>query len=170
MKVSVLLAIATITSVPVHAELAMQFVESAPKDRFVLTNVGDCELTDLRVSIDLGESAGGLIFDTTGQGAGVEVFQPFEVRSGDVKLDAGTVSDGDTELAVQVARLPAGETASFTIDVDDTLRNSDLGQIRVAGSEIAGAVVSVSDLAGRVESAVFSEDSKAVLAFTGCAS
>ena len=125
--------------------IAIEFIESAPKDRFVITNMGSCTLEELTLELDLSQSAGGLIFDTMAAGAGVDVFQPFEVEEGAiVPLAAEGVNDGDTLLALQIASLAPGSRASFTIDVDDTLPSSDLGQIRVADSEISGAVVTIS--------------------------
>ena len=74
----------------------------------------------------------------------VEIVQPFEVETGDiVQLATDAVADGDAELALQVAYLGPGEAASFTIDVDDTLPSGELGQIRVADSEIQGGIVSI---------------------------
>ncbi|MEM7796316.1 MAG: aggregation factor core [Cyanobacteria bacterium P01_C01_bin.118] len=122
----------------------IEFVESAPKDRFVITNIGACVLEELTLELDLSQSVGMLIFDTSATGAGVEVFQPFEVEAGDiVQLAADGVDDGDAELALSIASLGPGDRASFTIDVDDTLPSSDLGQIRVADSEISGALATV---------------------------
>lgn len=155
--------------VAAQANVNVTFVESAPKDRFVVTNAGDCGLQDLTVEIDLSDSAGGLIFDTTGTGAGVEVFQPFELRSGELALvSSESVKDGDVSLTVGIDTLPVGESVSFTIDVDDTLRNSALGQIRVAGSEIVGGVVKVSTAAKDTVSAEFGGDSKAVVLMPAC--
>lgn len=127
-----------------YANLQINFVESAPKDRFVIKNTGQCDLTNLTVEIDLSNSAGKLIFDTTATGAGVEVFQPFEVREGAIKLQSSdTVADGDKSLSVVIDELIADQSVSFTIDVDDTLPKSSLGQIRVAGSEMQGAQVRI---------------------------
>ncbi len=132
-------------STSAYANLRIKFVESAPKDWFALTNMTDCEFNNVQMSIDLSNSAGKLIFDTTASGAGVEVFQPFEVRSGDVALTSSDeVVDGDRTLAVLISSLKPGETASFTIDVDDTATNSELGMIRVSGSEITGSEVAIS--------------------------
>ena len=130
----------TVSSEPVTDSV----VEIAPKDRFIITNTGSCALEALMIELDLSQSAGRLIFDTTATGAGVEVFQPFEVETGDiVQLATDAVADGDAELALQVAYLGPGEAASFTIDVDDTLPSGELGQIRVADSEIQGGIVSI---------------------------
>ncbi|NEQ55361.1 MAG: hypothetical protein F6K11_35460, partial [Leptolyngbya sp. SIO3F4] len=114
-----------------NAVVNVEFIESAPKDRFVITNMGSCTLTGLTLELDLSQSAGKLIFDTTATGAGVEVFQPFEVEAGDI-VPLGGVNDGDSKLALQIVSLAPGNRASFTIDVDDTLPRSELGQIRVA--------------------------------------
>ena len=151
------------------ADVKVRFVESAPKDRFVFENTGDCLLTDLQVRIDLANSAGRLIFDTTGTGAGVEVFQPFEVRSGQVALQ-GQVRDGDTQLKITIAELASGERASFTIDVDDTLKNSALGNIRVAGSEIASGQVSLSADGEQTVTMPFSDKGTATIAMASCKS
>lgn len=135
------LILATLAT-PLAAELSVKFVESAPKDWFAVTNNSNCKLDSLQMDIDLTDSVGKLIFDTTSTGAGVEVFQPFEIRSGNIELiSAGDVKDGDKSLSVLIKHLQPGETASFTIDVDDTLTNSELGMIRVSQSEIRGTKV-----------------------------
>ena len=120
-----------------HAEIEARFIEGAPKDRFVLRNVGDCAHQALDLTLSIGESAGRLIFDVTDQGAGVEVFQPLEIVAGAALLDkVPTVKDGDNALQLAMASWPAGAEFSFTIDVDDTVSNR---QITVTGSEIEGA-------------------------------
>ena len=135
-----LAAITLLLSTASYANLTIRFIESAPKDIFVIENTSACALSAFTVDINLSNSAGNLIFDTTEVGAGVEVFQPFEVRSGEITL-AGeqAVNDGNNQLSVRIERLAPNESASFTIDVDDQLSNSELGQIRVSGSEIQGA-------------------------------
>jgi len=131
-------------AIPAQASLNIKFVESAPKDWFSITNKSTCLIDDLQVEIDLANSAGKLIFDTTASGAGVEVFQPFEVREGNIKLTSGSsVKDGDKLLSVSVQNLQPGKSASFTIDVDDTLVNSKLGMIRVTHSEISGSDITI---------------------------
>jgi hypothetical protein len=149
------------------ADVQIRFIESAPKDRFVFENTGDCALTDLQVAIDLANSNGKLIFDTTGAGAGVEVYQPFEVRDGEVALQ-GQVRDGDTQLQITIAQLAIGERASFTIDVDDTLKNSALGNIRVAGSEIASGQVNLSVAGAQPINSVFSDRGIATVTLGDC--
>ncbi len=129
---------------PLSASMDIAFVESAPKDWFSLTNSGDCVLEKINMTLDLSGTAGKLIFDTTSAGEGVEVFQPFEAREGKVQLtSSSTVLDGDNRLSVLVDTLAPGQSVSFTIDVDDTLPRSELGNIRVSDSEMAGGMVSL---------------------------
>lgn len=130
---------------PVSANMEIAFVESAPKDWFSLTNSGECVLEKISMTLDLSSSAGKLIFDTSSAGDGVEVFQPFETREGTVQLtSAETVLDGENRLSVYVDTLTPGQSVSFTIDVDDTLPKSELGNIRISDSEMAGGMVSLS--------------------------
>ena len=76
--------------------------------------------------------------------AGVEVSQPFEIGSGaEFVAKTPNINDGDKSALIALQGLSVGGKVVFTIDLDDTLPNSSLGQIRVAGSEIAGARVSV---------------------------
>jgi len=83
----------------------------------------------------LAESAGKLLFDTTASGQGGEVFQPFELVKGKQFLtNSPKITDGDTKIMLRLNELAVGSKVSFTIDVDDTLENSALGQIRVSNS------------------------------------
>lgn len=133
---------------------ALQFVESAPRDRFELT-VGDAALRS--VTVDLRGSAGRLIFDTADGGTGVEVFQPLRDEGG---TDAGDVADG-AEVVKVTLRAVAGGRAAFSIDVDDRLAASDLGQIRVTGGEMAGATVTFERTDGTLLQAVFDASNRA---------
>ncbi|MEM7059170.1 MAG: aggregation factor core [Pseudomonadota bacterium] len=153
-----------------QAGVTVSFVESAPKDWFEIANTTGCELRALQVEIDLTKTAGGLIFDTTGTGAGVEVFQPFEVREGPIALASGQVQDGDRKLVVSLGALKAGQKAAFTIDVDDTLTNSELGQIRVSGGEMQGGRVAVQIADSTPVHAVFSDANKVDVPVTECLS
>ena len=148
----------------------VDFVESAPKDRFVITNVGTCTVENMVFELDLSQSQGGLIFDTTGAGAGVEVFQPFEVIAGDIaQISDEGVKDGDSQLALRIGNLQPGGIASFSIDVDDTLRDeSALGEIRVAGSEMSGGAVQVTVGNAAPQSSAFDEVSSAVIQLPSC--
>jgi hypothetical protein len=141
--------------------MTVQFFEGAPVDRFVLSNTGSTDISKAELQFDLRPSAGRLIFDTQSGGAGVEVFQPF--KSADATLD---VADGAEGLRMPLNGLTGGTTTSFTIDVDDRLTSSELGQIRVSGSEMEGAVVTIS-LNGDQYLAVFGRENTAVFG-TGC--
>ena len=133
----------------------LQFVESAPRDRFELA-IGNQELRT--VTVDLRGSAGRLIFDTAGGGAGVEVFQPLRNEGG---TEAGAVADGAEVVKVTLRDTPAGGRAAFSIDVDDRLAASDLGQIRVTGGELAGAVAIFETAEGKILKAVFDTQNRA---------
>lgn len=97
----------------------------------------------------MANSSGKLLFDTVDGGNGVEVFQPFRVSdtsddSNPVTLeDMPTLVDGDQSILLSFSQFPPGGNFTFTIDVDDSLTDSELGQIRVSGGEIAGTVISI---------------------------
>lgn len=154
-------------SAPASADLSVQFIEGAPKDRFVISSsAGTCADAPLTVTVDLNGSVGKLIFDVTGAGAGVEVFQPFElVAGGDRVTQTPSVLDGDRALTLSLSGLPAGTDVAFTIDVDDTI---GAREITVTDAEIAGATVRVT-AAGKTTEARFGGDAIATLDWTGCA-
>jgi len=138
-----------------QAEVQIRFIEGAPKDRFILTNVGTCDVEASTLKIDLSQSAGRLIFDVTEKGAGVEVFQPLEfVEGADALRQIPAVVDGQDTIELEIASLATGDTLAFTIDVDDTIGQRE---ITVTGSEIEGAAVSYTD-ADETSTATFSSD------------
>lgn len=150
---------------PLHADIEVRFVEGAPKDTFIVVNVGSCEVASATVSIDLSASSGRLIFDVTEDGAGVEVYQPLEfVRGAESLRQRPSVTDGQDQLDLQIASLAAGYGIAFTIDVDDTVGQRE---ITVSGSEIEGAIVSYSSRTENQEAA-FSSDATASMALMGC--
>ncbi|MCO4823514.1 MAG: aggregation factor core [Amylibacter sp.] len=123
------------------ADLIVTFDEGAPKDRFTFQNTGTGSLPAATLRIDLKNSAGGLVFDVTDQGAGVEVFQPFELTSGiGAVTKTSPVTDGDTQLAIDITGLQPNQKLAFTIDVDDTLGQRE---ITVNDAEISGAEGSI---------------------------
>lgn len=132
----VILAIAVLAPAIAAADLSVSFRDGAPKDRFTLRYDGACDLKRLDVQIDLGTAPAGLIFDTTGAGAGVEVFQPLEWVSGAAR--SSDVTDGDTLLSLSLDGVTPGAVWAFTVDIDDT---TSTRQITVDGSEMAGATV-----------------------------
>lgn len=151
---------------PSLADMAVSFNEGAPKDRFTFSNTGDCTIETAAVTLDLSGSQSGLIFDVTSQGQGVEVFQPFELTSGEnALLEIPSVRDGDTQIVLEIAQLNAGDNISFTIDVDDTVGTRE---ITVSGSEISGAQVSFAQ-AGKTASSVFSSNAKTSINLNACA-
>jgi hypothetical protein len=120
----------------------MVFIESAPRDRFEIRNDSSAGQRIQRLTLDLSPSAGKLIFDTIEGGTGVEVFQPFRVETGEARLRGSPViQDGSERLTLDFTRFEPGQRFVFSIDVDDQLSASDLGQIRVSGREMEGALL-----------------------------
>ena len=152
-------------SSPATADLQVEFVEGAPKDRFVFTNVGDCALGAGQFEIDFVNSSAGLIFDVTNEGAGVEVFQPFEITVGSEYLTSQPlITDGDQRAILDISGLGVTETIAFTIDVDDTIGTR---AITVADSEISGTTVSL-HTDGSTYSAVMETKAQALLSTPNC--
>lgn len=141
MRPLVIAALLTGLATSASADITTTFKEGAPKDRFTFTNTGDCALGETKITLDLTGTRGKLVFDVTSSGAGVEVFQPFELVSGASNVtSAPRVSDGDKTLTLSLSALPKGAAVAFTIDVDDTI---GAREITVTGSEISGAKVMV---------------------------
>lgn len=148
-----------------RADATVRFIEGAPKDRFEISSDSECLNGPLTVSINLEGSAGGLIFDTTSKGAGVEVFHPFELTAGTAFVkQAPAVMDGDTALSLRLSELPKGQVVAFTLDVDDT---GGAREITVSGAEIAGARVKVDSAEGS-QSAVFDATAQARVDVSSC--
>jgi len=154
---------------PARADVQIRFIEGAPVDAFEFTNIGSCDLGPMTLVLDLSPSPAGLIFDATEAGAGVEVFQPLRVREGENRLvSVPKVRDGDTVLSLGFNSLPSGGRVVVTADLDDTLTAGALGQIRVADSEIAGAVMRMTT--PLTQAAAFDGTARAVLPIDTCTS
>ncbi|MGR3634473.1 MAG: aggregation factor core [Shimia sp.] len=153
-------------SSPSYADLKLQFFEGAPKDRFVVTNIGSCDIEAAQVEIDFAASKAGLIFDVTGSGAGVEVFQPFEVTQGALLLaDQPSISDGDQRVTLNMTGRATTQSIAFTIDVDNT---AGTREITFADSEMSGTTVSLS-VADKIYSAVMETGAQVTLETPDCA-
>ncbi|MBX2881562.1 MAG: hypothetical protein KTR32_16570 [Granulosicoccus sp.] len=149
------------------------FDEGAPRDYFHISNESTGPWAISAFNLDLEPSAGQLIFDTEAGGKGVEVFQLFDAEPGSVTMKEGKIpNDGDTELQLSFNGFAAGETFSFSIDVDDQLVDSALGQIRVSGSEMAGSVMQIKMVNDRGEQRTqqlrFNDKNKSVIEVSGC--
>jgi hypothetical protein len=165
MKIISAIALACLFASPSLADVDVSFNEGAPKDTFVLTNVGTCDLATLQLTLDLTGSASGLIFDVTGSGPGVEVFQPFQIVSGqDLAASMPSVEDGDKSITLQLYKFGKGQSIAFTIDVDDT---SGSREITVSNSEIRGATVTVTTSNGSF-AAAFDETSQSKVSIPSC--
>ncbi|MFL4469083.1 aggregation factor core [Tateyamaria armeniaca] len=136
MRIAALLSAFCVASPALAADLTVTFRDGAPRDRFTLSYDGSCAAPAMQVDIDLGTAPAGLIFDITGAGAGVEVFQPLEWVVGTARTSA--LSDGDTVVSLELDTLAPGETLAFTVDIDDT---TSTRQITVDGSEMKGATL-----------------------------
>ncbi|MEP1199724.1 hypothetical protein [Tateyamaria sp.] len=136
MRLPLFIAALCVATPALSADLIVSFRDGAPKDRFTLTYEGSCASQATQVDIDLGTAPAGLIFDITGAGAGVEVFQPLEWVVGSARTTA--VTDGDTVVSLELEPLAPGETLAFTVDIDDTTSSR---QITVNGSEMVGATL-----------------------------
>lgn len=148
-----------------RADLSVRFEEGAPKDRFVMENLGTCPLGAASITVDLTASRGGLFFDVTGAGAGVSVFQPLEIESGgELAGEVRPVADGDTSLTLVLHDLPPGGRVIVTTDLDDSIGR---GSTIVADAEVAGAAVAV-EAGGERISGYFGADAAAWLELPPC--
>ncbi len=142
-----------------YTTLSVTFEESAPKDIFTIRNTGSCKTGALSLSIDLSSSKSGLIFDPTASGAGVEVFQPLEIQRGqNLVTSVSDVRDGDSKVTFALKSLKPEAVVSFTVDVDDTLRQSERGQTMISGSEMQGTSVLITHGSQTVLKSVFSAE------------
>jgi len=123
---------------------SIRFIEGAPRDRFFIAN-NSSETWDITaINVDLSASAGNLFFDVTGDGAGVEVFQPFRTENGEAKLrEQPRVDDGQQSILLSFSTFSPDQEYVFSIDIDDQLTQSELGQIRVSGGEMQGATLTL---------------------------
>lgn len=150
--------------------ISVVFSESAPKDSFTITNTGACKAANFSLRIDLASSKGRLTFDPTAKGAGVEVFQPLEITAGEEHLASiSQVRDGSSDVALELSSFAPGAKIAFTVDVDDTLPRSELGQTRVADSEISGAEIQGKSRDGFEMKSLFGDNATAQLKHVPCA-
>ena len=160
-----LVAVVLLLAGPAAADLRVTFIEGAPKDRFRVENVGSCDIGPAKLTIDMSESRGRLIFDTTGEGAGVEVFQPFEVVSGEEALRSmPEVTDGQNIVTLDIVALAKGQALVVSTDLDDTVGERE---ITVSGSEFAGTRLGL-ETGGQTANAVFDTSDSAVVKSGGC--
>ena len=122
-------------------EVVIRFIDSGP-DLFIIENNSLEDWTLLSLEFRAEHSAGRVVFDTDFGGAGASEPQQFETVEGEVGLMmAPVVADGAEELTLHFANFAPGRKFVFSIDLDDRLPNSAMGQAYVTGDEIAGAEV-----------------------------
>lgn len=155
-------------------DIHVSFSEGAPVDKFQIKN--NTKIWQIKsINIDLSSSNGRLIFDTISGGKGVEVFQPYEPVAGSAIISAfDLVEDGAEMINLQFEKFTKGDSFTFSIDVDDQLTNSELGQTRVTGGEMAQAkaVFQIENLDGSTATKIasFNEENEAILKATDCQS
>ena len=161
----------SVLALPAQADIAVRFIEGAPKDRFQIINLSPCDTGPIDMVIDLSSSPAGLYFDTTATGAGVEVFQPFEIVEGADYVDGvRPISDGDTQAIITLSSLPGEAVVAFTTDLDDRMENSVSGQTRIGGSEIVGAALRIQAAGGTETMATFDTRGQATAERQACMS
>lgn len=168
MRLLALTCLVALSAAPAAAEVLVSFRDGAPVDRFTIEHAGSCDLGEATIVIDLTESAGGLIFDVTAQGAGVNVSQPLSVAAGASIIDDITpVSDGDRRLEINVTALAVGARIELTVDLDDTRTTAGYGATRVSGPEMSGARAALV-IRGREIDARFDATGAARIPASGC--
>ena len=140
--VAATVALTSLAPAAAHAcgpNVEISFTETAPKDIFDIRNKSDEGWSLVSLAFDLSPSSGGLIFDTDVGGPGENVAQPFELAGGNARLTTmPAVSDGDAAMLMLFADFAPGQSFVFTIDLDDRLTHSDMGQTMISGAEIEG--------------------------------
>ncbi len=166
---ALLIVLAIMLPSAARADLAVTFVEAAPKDLFIVENRTDCDLYDFGLQIDLKSSAGGLLFDISEGGAGSSVYQPFEIAEGHGSIRSfEPVSDGDRVVSILFDRLGGRSRVVFTVDVDDTLPEGPYGQTMIDGSEIAGSMLFITTVGEAPSTAAFLPNGEATVKPGGC--
>lgn len=115
--------------------------EGAPRDVILIRNLSQGPWSVVEAAIDLGPSAGRLVFDTVPDGAGINAAQPFRPAGGQAALaETPQVPDGAEAMGLRFADFPPGEHFSFTIDLDDRL---GAGGTTIGRAEASGALFTV---------------------------
>jgi len=102
---STTLLLALLLASPAMSDVLVEFDEGAPKDRFTVSNSGDCPLGPMRVVIDISTAPAGLIFDVTGAQA-----VAFTIDVDDTTSDRQITVSGSEMSGAQV-RIEAGNAA-----------------------------------------------------------
>lgn len=100
-------AVAFMLAAPAMADVQVEFVEGAPKDRFVLRNASDCSLSAATVRLDLSSSQGGPIFDVTGGGREITV-SGAEIQGTTVSLEGAKNPQSGVFSSASRAAIPVG--------------------------------------------------------------
>jgi hypothetical protein len=84
------------------------------------------------------------------------------------------VEDGSDAINLDFKKFSGGDSFTFSIDVDDQLTASELGQIRITGGEMAQAkaifLIENQDGSTVKKTASFNNQNEALLKLAGCRS
>ena len=128
-------------------------------DRFQITFSGGAagtQMTELVINTDKeinGLSMGDCLFDIDASQQGAFGYVPFsDVDSGGVQLYSVTVEDGGTLLTLRFEGFEAGDTFSFSIDVDEM--GFSVPNAMAEGNEFEGSILTATFTADHFETAV----------------
>jgi len=139
---AVAIALRTPPALACGPAVEVAYTEAAPIDFFAIENRSVNGWILIALTIDLDESRGRLIFDTAPDGAGFNVWGPFQALSDPaVLITSPDVADGDTMITLGFQGLAGGQVFQFGIDMDDRLTDSIMGPTIIDGAEIEGANV-----------------------------
>lgn len=153
---------------PALAELRVTYVDRSP-DWITIRNDSGCDLGPFELTVDIGRSPAGLIFDVSGSGAGFAGYAPLAVVEGAEQVVAiGELIDGDTRLVVELDFLAGDGSVRIAVDVDDTRADSEFGRTIISPAEIAGAVAEARRGAAPPLSGTFGPDGVATVPLEAC--
>jgi len=100
------------------AEIMISFEESAPKDRFSVSNWSSCEITAGSITFDRSSATSELLFDTEPSGPGENVAQPFEIElTKKVSATSIPVPDGASSAEIRFSDFSPGGEIVVTVDI-----------------------------------------------------
>jgi hypothetical protein len=117
------LCLAALVAAPASADIRVSYVDSSP-DTITIENRSGCALGPFELAIDLGRSAAGLIFDTSGAGAGYAAFAPLEIVSGAEQIvGISALTDGDSRLLLKLDFLASDANLALAVSSDRGVRS-----------------------------------------------
>lgn len=144
------LCVATIVAAsPVLADaprLRVSMADGDPLDRIYILNLGSCGAPAGLMTLDMSNSAGGLVIDTQYGGLGSRDPSPITVEMGPIALEP--VADGDTGLAIRMGGLGPGELAVISFDGDTRRSFWEERRVVFEASDLVGTRIAFRTRAG----------------------